>query len=207
MNNERKPSGNQNNMAGRRPSPAPHQGAKRPPTPNVSGQIPFNATQRNTPNATQKKAPRDFVAKGGNSSPHPPIKHPNATQNIPMNATQKRPVPTAPQKPFPVKKKAEEIQPPKRRRNDESYVFSRSLSETHERILEERRERLEDAKKFRMEDVRQKIRIGAISFIASVLLISVILSLAISCALKTDKVTKNKGEYVYNIGKTSQSVA
>ena len=44
-----------------------------------------------------------------------------------------------------------------RRRNEESYVFSRSLSETRDRILTERRERLEDARKFRREDVKDKL--------------------------------------------------
>lgn len=207
MNNQRRPSGNQKNMAGQRPNPAPRQDAKHPYAPNVSGQTPLNATQRITPNATQKRTPQNFAAQSQYSSSRPPIKHPNATQNIPHNATQKKALPSTPKKPLQIKKKPEEAPPPKRRRNDESYVFSRSLSETHERILEERRERLEDARKFHMEDVRHKIRIGIISFVAVVLLISAILALAISCALKTDKVTKNKGEYIYNIGTTSENVA
>ena len=36
------------------------------------------------------------------------------------------------------KKSKNTVEEPQRRRNDESYVFSRSLSETHERIMAER---------------------------------------------------------------------
>lgn len=205
MNNEKKPLGNQKSS-----QPSVRRGVPVQP----------NATQQKkaySPNATQTNAPRRSVAKPQSTAPNQrridtnipqnrPSISPNATQNIrPINtnATQSK----AEKKTLFFEKKKAAPEPPVRRRNDESYVFSRSLSETHERILEERRERLEDAKKFKNEDVGRKVRVGIISFVASVLVISILLSVIISCSLGTSKVKKGKGEYVYNIGKNTENAA
>lgn len=134
-------------------------------------------------------------------APHQRQPRPNITPNATQNTTQKKTIFS------PLKKKERKPEAPIRRRNEESYVFSRSLSETRERILEERRERLEDARKFQKEDVNQKLRVGAICFVASVLLISILVSVVVCSALSTDKVKKNKGEYIYNIGNSTSNVA
>ena len=105
------------------------------------------------------------------------------------------------------KKPADPPEPPPRRRNDESYVFSRSLSETHERILTERKERLEDAKQFQREDVRQKVRIGIIAFVATALVIVLVTALILNSILSTPKIKKSKGEYIYNIGSSVTEAA
>ena len=218
MSNERRPSGNQINRSGARPSGAHRQAAdqRRMPPPNVdfppnaaprSASRPTNATQRSAPNTTQKKASPSFAARPQNTASRPPVNRTDAAKGDPRNAAQKKEVGNAPKKQPLHKKKAVEEQAPVRRRNDESYVFSRSLSETHERILEERRERLEDAKKFQKEDVNHKLRIGLISFVAAVLLVSGIVAAVISCSLGTDKIKKNKGEYIYNIGTKTSNVA
>ena len=83
-------------------------------------------------------------------------------------------------------------QPP-RRRNEESYVFSRSLSETQERILAERRERLEDARRFRREDVKDKLIKGAIAFGITLVLMVTIAAIIVSVSLNSGQVKKNKG--------------
>ena len=104
----------------------------------------------------------------------------------------------------PQRKAAE--QPP-RRRNEESYVFSRSLSETQERILAERRERLEDARRFRREDVKDKLIKGAIAFGIALILILAITAIIVSASLNSGKVTKNKGEFVFKIGEKKTELA
>ena len=225
MNNGRMPSGNKNTQ-GRAPSSVPQKRPdlrsdprqnQRPVNANAAQkrpQNPSNTAQRrpaDARNATQKNAqsPRvapqaqrpiqkrpepnvSFAATPKKSAPIPPKKLLNAAQKIHV----------APPKIEPrVNEKIPPVQEEKpRRRNDESYVFSRSLSETRERILEERRERLEDAEKFKKEDVRIKLRAGIISFIAVLLLISIIASIAISCSLGQAKPKKSKGDYVYTIG-------
>ena len=185
MNNQNQP---------KRPRPStPSNNAKRPS--GVPSGTPRPAANRPRPDGARPQNPRpDRAARPQNPRP--------------VNA--KAPIKKAAKKPslFDVfKKKAKPEPAPKKRVNEQSYVFSRSLSETQERILEERRERLEDAKKFQQEDVRWKLRIGAIAFIASILTVAIIISLAVSCSLSTDKVKKNRGEYIYNIGKTSSSAA
>lgn len=97
--------------------------------------------------------------------------------------------------------------PPPRRRNDESYNFSRSLSETHERIMAERRERLEDAKNFRREDVRQKVKYGVIVFCALLILATVITTVAVSCSLSSARVKRGEGEYTFTVGKHEGNAA
>lgn len=191
MNNEKMPKGNQNK------APSVNSSAPRHP------QIPQNAAQKKTPNTRnaaphsrpQQKRPEpnvSFAATPKKSTPRTPQKMINATQKI--HAAPPRIEPRIPKKDNSVT----EEKP--RRRNDESYVFSRSLSETRERILEERRERLEDAKKFQKEDVRLKLRAGIIAFVAIILLVSIIASIAISCSLGSNKPKKSRGEYVYTIG-------
>ena len=91
--------------------------------------------------------------------------------------------------------------PPPRRRNDESYNFSRSLSETHERIMAERQERLEDAKAFRREDVSQKVKYGLIVFCAVLILATVITAITVSCSLSSARVKRGEGEYTFTVGK------
>lgn len=105
------------------------------------------------------------------------------------------------------KKPPKALEEPPRRRNDESYVFSRSLSETHERIMAERRERLEDARQFQKEDVRQKVRIGAIIFASVTLIILIVASIILSSALSSPKIKKSKGEYIYQIGNSTTEAA
>ena len=106
---------------------------------------------------------------------------------------------------FSSKKKDEA--PPPRRRNDESYNFSRSLSETQERIMAERRERLEDAKAFRQEDIRQKVKYGVIIFTAILLVAATITTVSVSCALSGARVKRGEGEYVFTVGKYSGNAA
>ena len=185
MNNQNQP---------KRPRPAPPSNAAKRPTGAPAG-APRPAPSRPRPDGARPQNPRpDRAARPQNPRP--------------VNA--KAPIKKAAKKPslFDVfKKKAKPKPAPQKRVNEQSYVFSRSLSETQERILEERRERLEDAKKFQQEDVRWKLRIGAIAFIASILTVAIIISLAVSCSLSTDKVKKSRGEYIYNIGKTLSSAA
>jgi len=122
---------------------------------------------------------------------------------------QSRPAPQKPSKKpsiFSRKPKAPP-EPPPRRRNDESYVFSRSLSETHERIMAERRERLEDARIFRREDVRQKVKYGIIAFSAVLALAILITAIAVSCSLSGARIKKGEGEYTFTVGKNSNSAA
>lgn len=191
MNNGKMPKGNQNK------APSAKSVAPRRP------QINPNATQKNTPNmrnATQTSRPQpkrsdssvSFAATPKKTTPRPPQKLLNATQKI--HAAPPRLDPRL------IEKNPPQTEEKPRRRNDESYVFSRSLSETRERILEERRERLEDARKFQKEDVRLKLRAGIISFVAVILLVSIIVAIAISCSLGSNKPKKNKGEYVYTVG-------
>ena len=97
--------------------------------------------------------------------------------------------------------------PPPRRRNNESYVFSRSLSETQERILTERRERLEDAKKFRREDIKEKTIKGLIAFGATFLTLVILLTVIVSSCLNCGKLKKSKGEFIYKIGTKSTELA
>ena len=96
---------------------------------------------------------------------------------------------------------------PQRRRNEESYVFSRSLSETQERILQERHERLEDAKKFRREDVKDKMIKGIIAFSAIFIVLAIIATVVVSCVLGAGTVKKSKGEFVYKVGTKSSQLA
>lgn len=110
----------------------------------------------------------------------------------------------SPRRPVPPRKEPEA---PPRRRNEESYVFSRSLSETRERILTERRERLEDARRFRREDVRDKLRKGFFAFGITLLLIIIATTVIVSVALNRDKVKKNKGEFIYKIGTKETELA
>lgn len=105
------------------------------------------------------------------------------------------------------KKPKDPPEPPPRRRNDESYNFSRSLSETHERIMAERRERLEDAKVFRREDVRQKLKYGVIVFCAILILATVITTVAVSCSLSSARVKRGDGEYTFTVGKHEGNAA
>ena len=190
---------NQNQPKKPRQTP-PGNVAKRPVNVNiVPPRAPRPATNRPRPDGARPHAPRTDRA------PRPQAPRPVGTQ-IPRQAPTKAPVKKAS---FPsiFKKKNKPDPAPVKRVNEQSYVFSRSLSETQDRILEERRERLEDAKKFQQEDVRQKLRIGAIAFLASVLTVAIIIGIAVSCSLSTDKVKKNRGEYIYNIGKSSSSAA
>ena len=172
-----------------------------------------NATQKNPQKArsfTQRSnmAPRPFdhtsnrAAQSSNAAQKP--------SPFPQNATQAKPrvqAQTSKKQAFPFLKKKGVDEPKKRRRNDESYVFSRSLSETQERILEERRERLEDAKQFQKEDVNQKLKFGALSFIGAFVLVSLIVLIIVSSLLSGEKIKKNKGEYIYSIGSTSENAA
>ena len=191
MNDERKPNGNRN--IPRAPSNAPQ---KKPTAqrPNVQQRPPRqqNRPVRSERNIANNPAPRHSVASSQKPS--------NGAQ--PRDAKKER---KSISLPF-FKKKIAEPQNV-RRRNDESYVFSRSLSETRERILTERRERLEDAQKFQKEDVSQKLRFGVIAFVASVLVVSVIAAIIVSSAISSPKVKKGRGEYIYNIGKKSSEVA
>ena len=87
-----------------------------------------------------------------NDQKKPQVQRPVPNGTRPAGSNLKRPTPNVrvnknPQRP--PQKSTKEPAPQPRRRNEESYVFSRSLSETQERILTERRERLADAKKFR----------------------------------------------------------
>ena len=127
----------------------------------------------------------------------------NAKKAAPVGQAPKN-APRPPQRPN-VQKKAPT--PPPRRRNEESYVFSRSLSETQERILTERRERLEDAKKFRREDVKEKVIKGLIAFVATFVVIAIIVSVVVSSCLNADKIKKSKGEFVYKIGTNETELA
>ena len=108
-------------------------------------------------------------------------------------------------KPQRLVKKRKEDTPLPRRRNEESYNFSRSLSETHERIMAERRERLEDARVFRKEDINQKLKFGLIAFCSVLALILIITTIAVSCSLSGVGVKKSKGEYEFTIGKNNSS--
>ncbi len=126
---------------------------------------------------------------------------PNGARPPQRPPVQRRPEPSTPKRP------RKEPTPPPRRRNEESYVFSRSLSETQERILTERRERLEDAKKFRREDVRDKLIKGGIAFVATLLVISIIVTIIVSVSLNAGKVKKSKDEFIYKIGSTSTELA
>lgn len=198
MNNGRKPSGNQQNIqTTQNRTPRPPQKAPNATQKNASR--PTNATQAQRPPQRRPEPNVTFAATQRKTTPIPPKKLINATQKI--HSAQPKIDPRI------IDKKAPEIEEPPRRRNDESYVFSRSLSETRERILEERRERLEDARKFQKEDVNLKLRVGAIAFIAVVLIVVLIVTTVISCSLGTQKVKKNKGEYVYNIGTKTSNVA
>ena len=94
-----------------------------------------------------------------------------------------------------------------RRRNEESYVFSRSLSETQERILQERRERLEDARRFRREDVKDKLIKGGIAFGVALVLMITIAAIIISVSLNSGQVKKSKGEFVFKIGDKKTELA
>ena len=97
--------------------------------------------------------------------------------------------------------------PPPKRVNEESYQFSRSLSETRKRILTERKERLDDAKQFRKEDVRQKIKVGAIVFASTLAVILLVTSVIVAVVLSGAGVKKSKGEYVYSVGKSQAKAA
>ena len=212
MNNERKPSGNQRNMQPP-PNRAPRPQQKALNATQKNAQRMANATQDKRPpqrDATPNIPPHNFAASRQNPAPRPRHQNVNATQNAQrrsQNATQNTPISQKPNERRILTKNNEKVEEKPRRRNDESYVFSRSLSETRERILEERRERLEDAKKFQKEDVSLKLRVGAISFLAAVLVVVLIVTTIISCSLGTNKVKKSKGEYVYNIGTKTTNVA
>ena len=147
-----------------------------------------------------KKAPNSRSAEGNNI--------PNATQknSAPFDKKIRRSAPKDQRRILSKETKSTPEETP-RRRNDESYVFSRSLSETHERIMAERRERLEDARQFQKEDVRQKVRVGIIAFAASALIILIAVSIIISSALSSPKIKKSKGEYIYQIGSTTTEAA
>ena len=110
-------------------------------------------------------------------------------------------------RPSPAKRPGKEPTPPPRRRNEESYVFSRSLSETQDRILTERRERLEDAKKFRRGDIKDKLIKGGITFVASLIVIAVIATVIISASLNAGKIKKSKDAFVYKIGSNVTELA
>ena len=97
--------------------------------------------------------------------------------------------------------------PPPKRVNEESYQFSRSLSETRKRILTERKERLDDAMQFRKEDVRQKIKVGAIVFASTLAVILLVTSVIVAVVLSGAGVKKSKGEYVYSVGKSQAKAA
>ena len=73
--------------------------------------------------------------------------------------------------------------------------------------MTERRERLEDAKKFRKEDVKDKIIKGAIAFGATLAVMIIVTVIIISTSLNGDGVKKNKGEFVYTVGDSSEKLA
>ncbi len=173
---------------------------------NENPKLHIKLVRKDPPNATQEKPAKSAPRPTPNAAPRQPQKPPaeaqkkqNATQENSLksrNATQikkQKPQNATPQKP--------------RRRNEESYNFSRSLSETRERILTERRERLEDAAKFKREDVNQKKLIGIVAFIASAITVALIITIIVSAVLGTEKLKKNRGEYIYNIGKSSEEYA
>ena len=152
------------------------------PRPSQNGQRPARPPQRPGVNGT-RPAP-------GGQRPRP--QQPQQARR-PQPPTQKRP--------------QKEPTPPPRRRNEESYVFSRSLSETQDRILTERRERLEDARKFRREDVKEKTIKGIIAFVATFLVLAIIATIIVSCSLNAGKLKKSKGEFIYKIGTKSTELA
>ena len=156
-----------------------------PPRTSPSGQ----RTPQNRINSTHsaQKPPQN-----GQKPPQSRVSPPQSGQRPPA----RRPVPGD---------KAPE-QPP-RRRNEESYVFSRSLSETQERILQERRERLEDARRFRREDVKDKLIKGSIAFGITLVLMITIAAIIISASLGSGQVKKGKGEFVFKIGENSTRLA
>lgn len=168
----------------------------------------MNEQNRNDQRRQTPPRPAQNRANPPQNSQRPPYsgqRSPQAGQR-PAQSTQRSP--QRPQQPSkrPVSPRKEPEAPP-RRRNEESYVFSRSLSETRERILTERRERLEDARKFRREDVRDKLRKGFFAFGITLLLIIIATTVIVSVALNRDKVKKNKGEFIYTIGTKETELA
>ena len=168
----------------------------------------------------QNRNKRKTTSRPEQNRPNPPQRvqrPPQSGQRSPQNA--QKPIQNGardPQSPRPssqhppIKRQSpqrKEPEAPPRRRNEESYVFSRSLSETRERILTERRERLEDARKFRREDVRDKLRKGFMAFGITLLLIIIATTVIISSALNANKLKKNKGEFIYKIGSKETELA
>ena len=175
---------------------------RRPTPPNTANRP--RPTTNTAPQGARRPAP------GGQAQRQPQRPNPNvqrpARPNVSTNearANIQRPVRPA-VRPQPPKK---EPTPPPRRRNEESYVFSRSLSETQERILTERRERLEDARKFRREDIKEKVVKGAIAFGATFLAIAIIVTIIVSASLGAGKIKKSKGEFVFKVGTKSTELA
>ena len=133
--NNNRPIGSERSTRPQRPTGARPEQNVRPQRP----LRPMTNAPRPRPDAPQKELRRPI--KDGNA----PIR--DAKAQAPKKPLDKR-----------AARKQAHPEPPVRRRNEESYVFSRSLSETRDRILTERRERLEDAKVFRREDVNEKLK-------------------------------------------------
>ena len=151
---------------------------------NRNRKIPPNSTQSRTNPPPRGQDPY----KSGRFAPQSRVNPPQARQNSVSGG--KRPPQEAP-----------------RRRNEESYVFSRSLSETQERILQERRERLEDARRFRREDVKDKLIKGGIAFGVALVLMITVAAIIISASLNSGQVKKSKGEFVFKIGDQNTELA
>ena len=163
-------------------------------------------------NNQERKEPMRPTVNGRRPAPNPQnTSRPTPNGARPMQSGQ-RPIqngqrPAQTRRPDPTRNPQKAPTPPPRRRNNESYVFSRSLSETQERILTERRERLEDARRFRREDVKDKMIKGLIAFGAIFIVLAIIATVVVSCALNAGSVKKSKGEFVYKVGTKSSELA
>ncbi len=173
---------------------------------------PKTANTSNAPRSPQNgqrpaRPPQRPMANGARPTPSGQRPQTNGTRPMPNGQRPRPQQPPQARRPEPQSKPSKQPTPPPRRRNEESYVFSRSLSETQDRILTERRERLEDAKKFRREDVKEKTIKGIIAFTATFLVLAIIATIVVSCSLNAGKLKKSKGEFIYKIGTKSTELA